>query len=96
MDEIFPLCPVERDTIHPVSQEAHIPETYGKMKVDTWIRSLQPTCDSLSGIFIREEYLEALEAVIEFWMGKPTSDEVDVDASATSDGTEDMDMESGA
>jgi hypothetical protein len=39
------------------------------MRVDDWIKSLQPECALFNGILIRDEYLVALTAVIECSMG---------------------------
>lgn len=80
------------------------------MKVDDWIKYLQPECALSTGILIRDEYLVALVVVIKYSIetqptGEDPTDEdraslhghaMDVDSSAEDDTNLDMNMESGA
>ena len=66
---MFELRTVQRDTSCP---GIHVPPTYWVLKIQDWLEELVPE-SSLLGVLIRDEYMEALKAVIEYSSKRTTN-----------------------
>ena len=68
---LFELRQVQRDENHP-STSIDVPSSCLVLEVENWIEELQPD-SSFSGVLVRQEYREALRALME-WFLEGTSD----------------------
>ena len=68
---LFKPHQVQRDESHP-SKSIDVPSSCLVLEVQDWIKYLQPE-SSVSGVLVREEYREALRALIE-WFSEGTDD----------------------
>jgi hypothetical protein len=63
---LLTLHDVERDEDNPCSPHIRVPETCWKLRAQPWITDLLG-CDDASSFMIREEYIEALGALIQYY-----------------------------
>lgn len=79
---LFKSHKVQRDKSHP-SNNADVPSSCLVLEVQDWISELQPDSD-FSGVLVREEYREALGALLKWFLqgihSIPTEIAVDEDA----------------
>ena len=75
----FETRPVQRDEISP-STETNLPLDCMVLKGGDWVRELQPD-SRFTGVLIRDEYKEALRAIMEWFLhgNEVTEDAMEVD-----------------